>query len=442
MRKYFLLFAASFIIFIIHFYYSGHGVYGDGNAYYSYSHALYFEKSLNFDTIYKHLANFEGKKYIFSRIFWDTGLGAHGIKLNPYSIGTGILWLPFLLFINLIDIFFGFGLDKFSVIYELGPGIAGICFGVFGLYFLEKYLLNFFRKKTVNLTILTIFLASNLLYYFAFEPALSHQPTFFLISFLLFFTYKIRENPWNFFLAGLLSGLVLITRFADLVLLIPAFWQITRSRPKKRLFIFLFFGFVLAITPQLIVQYLMYGNALHSSYFPYLTGEKSLLTINLGSFFESVFSVHRGLFSWSPILFVGLIGLIKSLKSKKLNDYAKKFLFSLFIIWAVVSNWPPGSQSPGFGQRMLLSTTIYLSFGLAYIFEKLSLRKKLIILTLFSLWNFLLLGQFFFDSDRLVKDEGLTLSNFLTGQVTTPVKILKSLKIKGFHKTLYENVLD
>src|SRR5205823_7581270 len=105
--------------------------------------------------------------------------------------------------------------NRFDLIYELGPGITGIVLIISGLYLLEKYLLTFFDKKTVFWTILSIFFGSNVFYYTAFEPALSHQPAFFVINLLLFLTTKKKRN---IFIIGLLSGFLAITRIADIIL--------------------------------------------------------------------------------------------------------------------------------------------------------------------------------------------------------------------------------
>jgi len=322
MKKYFLLFILSVVIFFLHAVLVRHAVYGDGNGYYSYTHALYFEKGLNFDYIYNHLGNFNGKDGIFSRIFWNKEPISDGlIRQNPFTIGTGIVWLPSMALVSLVSIFLNLGLDKYNLIYELGPGISGIFFMLSGLYFLEKYLVNFFSKRSVFWTILTLFFATNVFYYSTFEPALSHQPAFFLISFLLFWTYRFKGSLKNFFILGALAGLLVIVRMADAIVLVPVFFQVVRVRlDYKKVFMFLL-GFTLLLTPQLLTQKLMYG------YFfvnPYFSGQNGFWNISFSHFIEYLFSPKRGLFAWSPVFIPAVWGLFQK------RSYV--FLFTVFEI--------------------------------------------------------------------------------------------------------------
>lgn len=310
MKKYFLLFVLSLAIFLFHTTITKHAIYGDGNGYYSYTNSLYFQGNLNFDPIYNHLSNFQGKTGVFSRIFWDTSYTKNGsIRQNPYSIGTGLVWLPSMILVSIVNWLFNLNASRFDIIFELGPGIAGIFFMISGLCFLEKYLLSFFSKKAVFWTIITIYFASNIIYFTAFEPALSHEPSFFLISFLLFWTYKFKPSAKNFFILGALSGLLTIIRVADILLLIPILIHVLQSKPKIRLFLYGLVGFLLLLSPQLITQYLMYGNVWIN---PYLTGQNGTWQFKLFHLFEYLFSPRRGLFLWSPVFLLGMWGLIKS----------------------------------------------------------------------------------------------------------------------------------
>ncbi|QQG41201.1 MAG: hypothetical protein HYV90_03415 [Candidatus Woesebacteria bacterium] len=384
MKKYFLLFVLSITIFFFHAYYTRHAIYGDGNGYYSYAQALYFDKKLDFNPVYEFLGNFNGRTGIFSRIFWDTSYTETGvIRQNPYLIGTGIIWLPSMLFISIINSVFNLGADRFNLIYELGPGITGIILVISGLYFLEKYLFNFFKKDITQPTILTLFLASNLLYYTAFEPALSHQPAFFLVSFLLYWTYKLKPKSVNFLILGVLCGLLAITRIADTFLLIPVFWQVWKARPSlKHLYVFLISLFIV-ISPQLLNQYLMYGNAFSN---PYLTGKSGIWQFNPIHLIEFLFSMKRGVFFWTPLFLVGVMGLIKS--RSWIN------LFTVALLWVICSSWS-SYLSAGFGQRFVFSSIPYFAFGISSIFSKLNSRKSFYLISINTFWNLLLLVGFY-----------------------------------------------
>ena len=183
--KWILFFVFSLAIYLLHFLIVGYGIWGDGNGYYAYTHALYFQRNLDFTSIYEHLANFQGKKYVFSRIFWNTTPTVTNLLPNPWNIGTAVFWLPGMGLINGLVKLFRLPISQFSPIYELGPGLTGVVLGIGGLYFLRKFLAENFKKQIVTFTIIILFFTTNLLYYLSFEPALSHSVIFFLVSYFL-----------------------------------------------------------------------------------------------------------------------------------------------------------------------------------------------------------------------------------------------------------------
>ncbi len=424
MKKYFFIFITCFIIYIIHFVVSGHGIYGDGNGYYSYTNAIFFEKSLNFGPIFNHLENFQGPKYVFSRVFWNASLGPLGIYKNPFPIGTGLFWIPSL------AIIYTFVQDKFSLLLEIGPGITGILFAIGGIYFTQKYLENFYDKTTSVFAVLLFFVCSNLFYYSSFEPALSHQPAFFIVSLLLFASHKLKDKFLNFFLMGGLTGLLMITRVADVVLAIPALINLTKVKPKWDHAVMLPVGFIIFSAPLFASYYLMYGGVFTS---PYITGASGTFNFTFEQIFEFFLSPKRGLFVWTPVYLLGLLGLIKT----------KKYIFILTvsILFLICSFWS-ANTSAGYGQRFAISASPFFIFGISEIMK--NYRKNIIYVT-FSLlfaWNMLTLFHFYYDSKNLIKNENLTMKNFVVGQFTSPVDAIKTVTDNGFVFFIKNKILD
>lgn len=419
MKKYFFLFVISLIIFFFHSVITKQGLYGDGNGYYSYTNSLYFQGNLNFDPIYYHLENFNGTKFIFSRVFWNTNFTKTGnIHQNPYMIGTGLSWIPSMLAVSAINKLFSLGANRFSLIYELGPGISGIVFIIAGLYFLEKYLLNFFSKQSVFWTILTIFFASNIFYFTAFEPALSHQPSFFIISFLLFWTYKFKSTAKNIFIFGLFTGFLATIRIADVILLIPIFFQVIKYISNLKHLPYYILGFLITISPQVIIQYLMYGNIFSN---PYLTGQSGTWQFSLVHFSEYLFSPMRGLFAWSPLFLLGVWGLIKN----------KSWLFittSLFL-WLVTSSWS-AYLSAGFGQRFSFSAIPMFAYGFAFLINKWKFKKIFIVCLIFSFLNLNLLSTFYLHKDKLLEAGSVSWKDFIGLQINNPFQVFGLLSTK------------
>lgn len=389
---YFGIFAGSVTIYLLHALLTLQGLYGDGNGYYVYTNTLFFQGNFDFNPIYSYLSNFHGTKYIFSRIFWDT-------SQNPYLIGTALTWLPSLSFINTVNYIFNLNLNRFDLVYELGPGITGIIFSVLGLWYLEKYLLNFFKPYSARLTIFAVFVSTNVLYYTALEPALSHQPAFFIISFLLYFSHNFKHTAGNIALMGTVMGFLGSVRIADTILLIPIILQ---SKLKPKDFIILIPCALTGFLPQIINQSNQYGAILTH---PYINGGSGTWQPDFVHFIEFLFSPMRGLFLWTPLLMTGLIGIIK-LKRWTL-------FISILLLWAISSSWS-AYLSAGFGQRFSYSAIPLLSVGLNYYFDKLNTKTALIIIFICFLWNLMLLKNIYLHKNLFIQSSTFSYKEFAT----------------------------
>lgn len=367
MKKYLLFFTIAVVILITHAIYTRHAIYGDGNGYYATTQSLLYEGQLNSPTIIDHLKNYQGRDYVFSRVFWNE-------KLNPYPLGPSLVWLPALTVVRL------FSSDRFDLFHELAPGFTGIILMIAGLYFLEKYLLNYFHPKSVYLTIISLFLGSNVFYYSSFEPALSHQPAFFIFSYILYLSQNFNYSIINILMLGTLFGFLPVTRIADSVLLIPLFFLFKFDLKKLYYFII---GFLIGLSPQLYAQYFYYGTVFRNFY---VTEMSSAWSINLGHVYEYFFSYKRGLFIWSPIYLLGLYGLIRLKK--------KLVLFAITLLWVIGSFWSAYS-SAGFGQRLSFSAIPYFAIGIAYTYEQLKTKNQLLLTVTFIAWNIILLYLFY-----------------------------------------------
>jgi len=456
MKKYWAFFILAVFAYLIRFYFLGFGIYGDGNGYYVISHTILFEKKLNFDPILKNFANFKAKKHTFNRIFWKTDKTKTGVKNIPWLIGTSLFWLPSLAIISLVNIIFELNLAHFSVLYELGPGITGIILGLAGLYFLERYLNNFFKRKTILLTIVGLLFGTNLIYYIFFEPALSHQISFFIVSYLLYKSYQFKIGKPNIFIIGFLSGLLLITRIPEIIFLIPIYFQIIKDNRKKFswLWLFLFtFGFLIAQGPQMIFQKFMYGSFFAN---PYFIGQKgSFNHFQLIGIYNHLFSASRGFFAWAPILLLGLIGAVGAIsptsptaqlgvKAAREKNHKEFFLvfFAVFLFYTfLIAYWDP-YVSAGFGDRFFIVSIPYLGLGLAYFIDKYWSKKTIFLIIILCLWNFLLLNQFFFNSRYLTGDKNLSFQRLVIEQFNTPLKVIRLIKEKGYNNTIYKYYIE
>jgi hypothetical protein len=369
MQKYILFFFLSLTLFVGHAIYTRHAIYGDGNGYYVTAQSLLYDQTFKSDRILTHLKNFSGRDYVFSRVFWDE-------NKNPYSVGTSLFWIPSLALISL------FSANPLDLYHELGPGFTGILFMLGGLYFIEKYLAHLYSPRSTFFTILTLFVGSNLFYYTTLEPALSHQPAFFLIAFLLYWTRDLPDKMLSYLLLGVIFGVVQITRIADTFLLVPIFFALKLDLKK---IIMIGLGFMVGMAPQISAQYFYYGTIAKNFYLTESSNQWSFQSIHL---FEYLFSYQKGLFVWSPVYLMGLVGLLK----------IKKYLILLTIIfiWCLGAFWSEhSSMTAGFGQRLSLAAVPYFALGIGYFYNLLDSKKMVIMTVICALWNLYLLYGFY-----------------------------------------------
>jgi len=417
---YFLLIIVSFSIFLFRFNYSKHAIFGDGNGYYAYAHALYFEKSLNFRPIYSYLSHFKGREYEFSRVFWDTTITNTGLLNNQWVIGPALLWIPSLLAISAGSVLLKHPISPYSPIMELGPAITGIILMVLSVYFIERTLLRFYSRFLARTVVSVIFLGTHFLYYLIGEPALSHQQALFLVSLLFWYAFQKKVGKKGVLFMGFLSGLLCITRPVDLILGISCF-AILFSHKKLSLKKagLIISGFIVGILPQLVVQQSLYGGFWIN---PYLLRQHGTFLFSLSHMAATFFSGERGLFTWHPVLLISILCIF--VKKNKITMYVSKIPISLFIIFCIIISLWSGSLSAGFGNRFYLSALPFFAIGMANFFTIIPRRFVIYISIIFIIWNMLLLGQFVLYKKRMVDGVGNSIAQILRGQMEV-VSLLK-----------------
>jgi hypothetical protein len=299
-----------------------------------------------------------------------------------------------------------------------------------GLYFLERFLRSFFRRPVVIASLSCLVFATNLVFFLFWEPALSHQPSFFLICLLLFLSRKPRQSVALYFFMGFLIGLLLITRLPDIIILLPIlaflFQSVRKAKNNRfRLVVALSIGLSLGYLPQILVQQAMYGNLLYN---PYTSGEQGVFRLIPSQMFDAFLSVKRGLLVWTPFVLVGIAGFIKKYQQERRETKEANRIFLVsFGAACVYFSLYFGILSAGFGNRFFLGTLPMLAFGFARLFSRIKTCKMWIIIYMGIVWNILLVGQFLLDKPRLLDGIGLTYGNFLTGQFLLPKTIFQTV---------------
>ncbi len=316
------------------------------------------------------------KKYDASQP--DPKVDKYGVRPTPigkfavkYSHGLAILFLPFFAVAHLFcKITMLYPADGFSLPYMLGNGFAVLFYVFLGLFFLKKLLNRFFTEGVTWAVILSISVATNLLYFTTYNSIMSHAPLFAFYCFLLFATdsfYQLPQRKWAIWV-GISFGFIALIRMNELyALFIPLFWGIGRwSDFKERLLFFrdFFKKYILWVSlpalfiflPQIAYWKFVSGQWIYNAY----VGEK--FDFKNPHITEGLFGFGNGWIPWTPIMLFAFLGLFA------LRRYARAAFLPTFLILPlhlfIIYSWWCWYYINGFGSRPMVEMYALLGFSL------------------------------------------------------------------------------
>ena len=327
-----LLICAIYIIgFFSHALYLRKTVYGDGIFYFSWLHTVAIDKDIDFRNEYTHFGATQPKRKS----------GGYG---NKYSIGPALLWAP--LYMTLYTALRGNG---WSFPYQIAVGFVSVLSALASFVFLIRILKH--SSAVSGLTILFIAGATNLLFYGSVDAVNSHALSFFAAT---VYIALLTSPTIEWFAAGIVLGVLAAIRLQDMVFILLLLPHVRRIR-----WALLLSGFGMAFAPQLIAWYTLYGSFVN----PYLAGGETFNFLH-PHILGVLFSPNNGLFLWTPIVAVGLLGLF--LEYKKYWAYLAVFGSELFI----VASWGTWWQGASVSGRMFVSSLPIIAIGLSLIIQR------------------------------------------------------------------------
>lgn len=311
-------------------------VYGDGIFYYSWLRSLVIDRDINFTNEY-------------TTAMVAQPMTSAGVPGNKYSIGPALIWAPAFLATHTIA-----RGDGWTFPYQFAVGLTSVTAAVMGLA-----LLTLLLKKNPAVTALTLLLiagSTNLLFYGSIDAVNSHALTFFLAA--LFLVLLTRPKT-HWFVAGAILALLASVRLQDIIYILALLPM--RKRVQWPAFSS---GFLLLFIPQLAAWYALYGSFSN----PYIAGGESF-DLTRPRILGVLFSPQSGLFLWTPIVAIGLAGLLRN--TKKYWAYLLIFFVQLYFV-ASWSTWWQGASVSG---RMFVSSLPIIAVGLSDAVKKVYANK-------------------------------------------------------------------
>jgi hypothetical protein len=205
-----------------------------------------------------------------------------------------------------------------------------------------------------------------------FNPAWAHAHSAFTVSLFLWYWFHTRtgRRPRQWFLLGLMGGLMVNVYYPNAVLLIvPGLeavsayvmtWRVRHlagARPLAASHLALAGAFLLGLLPTLITRKIIYGSLLASGYPPL-----SEWCWTRPWLVEVLFSSNHGLFSWTPILALAVVGLLRLIA---VDRQVGAYLVAAFLaFYYLIASYPTWYGLSSYGNRFFVSLTPVFVIGL------------------------------------------------------------------------------
>jgi hypothetical protein len=346
------------LIFLINNYFKNETVTikADGIGYYDYLPSIF----IHHDLIRKDIVN-QHDQCFYKRIdLLSVYLDYDGHKVNKYPCGTSILELPFFASTILTTHLEGNDNDGYQLPFQISIFHAAIFYLSLSIFFLKKILELYDIRRSIIIFSQVIFVfATSVTNYVSFDAAFSHIYSLFAITAFIYFIklYFTRRNINHFILACLFFGLILLIRQINvIILLFVPFLAGSKENLKEgvhNLFkhpvkllsgVFLVFGLFFI---QCLLWYLQTGHFFIYSY----TGET--FDFLHPRMFKILFSYKKGLFIYTPILFITLSGIIYLALKRKFYLVSTWLAFFLVVTY-LLSSWWSWSYGSSYGMRAFI----------------------------------------------------------------------------------------
>jgi len=368
-RRAALVFAWLFAIGLAFQLHLGARLQSDGFYYFSYLRSLAFDRDLDFTNDYT-LLGLGDKPHLFRPT-------PTGHAQSAASIGPAILWSPFFAAAHLTALRLGstnpeIDANGISFPYRQAVCVAGLLYGLIGCWFCFRLTARFYEVRLAALATTLAVLGSFILWYLVKEPSMTHGPSMAAVAGFVWAWIATRDGrttrQWAWL--GAIAGFMTLIRWQNaLFALLPACDAVAalvaagRATDRPRVIRVLIDGATftlcatLAFIPQMIAWHAIYGSWLAVSPIgPQIRWTDPQLS-------DILWSSRNGLLSWSPILYVGAIGLIMFAVSVPAVGIPVLLAVAVMTYFnASVQDW---WGSDGFGGRRFDGTIPLFCLGIA-----------------------------------------------------------------------------
>jgi hypothetical protein len=302
---------------------------------------------------------------------------------NKYGVGWAVAGIPFFIAAdNIVAAANAGGLgpiphDGYGPIYQYALLLGQLGYAAASLILAWQIVRRWVPGPEALQGVLLCWLGSFLFVYQTWQLSMAHNLTFFAITWAWWAALRIHEKragPGIWIQLGLASGLAVITRYqAALYLLFPLWVALCEIRQGGRaarigLGLALVAG-SLAIFPQLLAWKIVYGSWIVDSY------PNERFYWFAPHVLEVLFSPFHGLFYWSPVLFIGLIGFLAWARSGGAIAWVWTGCLGA-VVWTNAA-WGEWWFGASYGARAFEGCVLFFMLGTAWLLQRTASRPWL-----------------------------------------------------------------
>lgn len=348
--------------------------------------------------------------------FFDIGhlntyflLNSHNHFISFFPIVTPVLITPLYVIPYMIMKFYGEGFSIYDphlyLIIAIMEKISASIIASLACIFVFLIVKKLFNDKIAWISTITFGLATNT-WTTSSQALWQHGMVELLLAAMIYLVLLIeqRDSIKNTILLGLVSGLFIFNRPPDSVLLIPIIFYVFFVKRKAVLYYCV--SLVLSSIP-----FVLYNIYMLDSLFGGYNNNMNILVIGTSTLLNTLgllFSPNRGLFVYSPILIISLLGMyrVSAIENRNIRTFLYLFLVSLLLNILVYASfnthwWGGWCYGPRFLSGMLPIIIIYIAVFLNYVETNVSPSQKKIstyvFILLFGISFFIqIVGSFYY----------------------------------------------
>ncbi len=315
----------------------------DAKGYYAYLPAAFIYEDPNFgffDAI-------EKEKYYNPNFYYDYRASANGKTISKYYVGTALVQLPFFLVAHGIAHIWDFDLDGYSKPYPILINLASVFYLLLGLVFTNRLLAQFqIQARNRAFVLGALLFGTHLFYYSVVEPGMSHIYSFAFIAMFLCYgqRYFSQQRARDILRLGVLLGIIVLIRPVNalVVLSLPFLagnWDRFQAGLQGFLHHYRQSLFAALAVASILSTQLVYYKIATGNYFVYAYGEEGFHWLE-PNIINILFSYKKGLFLYTPLLFLALFGLVPLYRQNRFRALSwmgffavLTYIFSCWWMW-------------------------------------------------------------------------------------------------------------